>query len=86
MWSQKVRHDWVTFTIYTYVYILTLPTLLPNISSLVSPGIPWWLSGKESPSQAEDMGSIPMSGRSSGEGNDNLLQYSCLGNLMDRRA
>ena len=31
-----------------------------------------------------DAGSIPGSGRSSGEGNGNPLQYSCLGNLMDR--
>ena len=34
-----------------------------------------WLSGKESACQAGDVGSIPGSGRSSGEGNDNLLQY-----------
>ena len=33
-----------------------------------------------------DMGLIPGSGRSIGEGNDNPLQYSCLGNPMDRRA
>ena len=32
------------------------------------------------------MGSIPGSGRSPGEGNDNPLQYSCLGNPMDRGA
>ena len=32
------------------------------------------------------MGSIPGSGRSPGVGNDNLLQYSCLENSMDRRA
>ena len=32
------------------------------------------------------MCSIPESGRSPGEGNDNLLLYSCLGNLMDRVA
>ena len=31
-------------------------------------------------------GSIPRLGRSLGEGNDNPLQYSCLGNPMDRRA
>ena len=31
-----------------------------------------------------DMGLIPGSGRSPGEGNGNLLQYSCLENLMDR--
>ena len=31
-----------------------------------------------------DMGSIPGSGRSSGVGNGNPLQYSCLENSMDR--
>jgi len=33
-----------------------------------------------------DVGLIPGSGRSPGEGNGNSLQYSCLGNLMDRGA
>ena len=33
-----------------------------------------------------DAGPILGSGRSPGGGNSNLLQYSCLGNLMDRRA
>ena len=31
-----------------------------------------------------DTSSIPALGRSPGEGNDNPLQYSCLGNHMDR--
>ena len=35
---------------------------------------------------AGDLGSIPGSGRSSGEGNGNPLQYSCLENPMDRGA
>ena len=35
---------------------------------------------------AGDVGSIPGSGGSPGEGNDNPLQYSCLGNPMDREA
>jgi len=35
---------------------------------------------------AGDMGSIPDPGRSPGGGNGNPLQYSCLGNLMDRGA
>ena len=35
---------------------------------------------------AGDVGSIPGSGRSPGEENGNLLQYSCLGNPTDRRA
>ena len=33
-----------------------------------------------------DLGSISGSGRSPGEGNGNPLQYSCLGNPMDRRS
>ena len=33
---------------------------------------------------AGDTGSIPGSERSPGEGNGNPLQYSCLGNPMDR--
>ena len=33
-----------------------------------------------------DMGSVPGSGRSPGEGSGNALQYSCLGNPMDRGA
>ena len=43
-----------------------------------------WLSGEESNCSARDANSIPGSGRSPGEGNGNPLQYSCLGNLMDR--
>ena len=35
---------------------------------------------------AGDAGSIPGSGRSPGEGNDDPLQYSGLGNPMDRKA
>ena len=35
---------------------------------------------------AGDVGSIPGLGRSPGEGDGNLLQYSCLENSMDRRA
>ena len=42
--------------------------------------------GKESACSAGDQGSIPGLGRSSGEGNDNPLQYSCLKNPMDRGA
>ena len=38
------------------------------------------LSGKESTFNAGNVGWIPGSGRSSGEGNGNPLQYSCLGN------
>ena len=40
---------------------------------------------KNLPANAGEVGSIPGSGRSPGEGNGNPLQYSCLENSMDRR-
>ena len=40
--------------------------------------------GKESVCNAGNPGLIPKSRRSSGEGNGNPLQYSCLENPMDR--
>ena len=36
------------------------------------------------PANTGDEGSIPGSGRSTGGGNGNTLQYSCLENPMDR--
>ena len=42
--------------------------------------------GKESACKEGDLGSIPGSGRSPGEGSDYHLQYSCLENSMDRGA
>ena len=42
--------------------------------------------GKASVYNAGDLGSIPGSGRSTGEGNGNSLQYYCLENPMDRGA
>ena len=39
---------------------------------------------KNPPANAGDPGLIPGLGRSPGEGNGNTLQYSCLGNPMDR--
>ena len=41
--------------------------------------------GKESACNVGDWGSNPGLGRTSGEGNGNPLQYSCLENSMDRR-
>ena len=41
---------------------------------------------KNLPANARDAGSIPGSGRSPGEGNGNLLQYSCLGNTTESGA
>ena len=49
-------------------------------------GLRRWLSGKESIWNAGDLGSIPGLERFSGVGNGHPLQYSCLGNPMDRGA
>ena len=48
--------------------------------TLLSPGFPRWLSGKDPPAYKGDAGhtgSIPRSGRSPGGGHGNPLQYSC---------
>ena len=42
--------------------------------------------GKESACNVGDLGSIPVLGRSPGEGNDYPLEYSDLENSMDRGA
>ena len=44
------------------------------------------LSDHSGAGNARDVGLIPGSGRSPGEGNGNPLQQSCLGNPMDRGA
>ena len=49
-------------------------------------GFPGGSVGKESACNAGDSGLILGLGRSPGEGNGNPLQYSCLGNRMDREA
>ena len=49
-------------------------------------GLPGGSNGKEPACNAGDLGLIPQLGRFPGEGNDNPLQYSYLGNPMDRGA
>ena len=49
-------------------------------------GFPGGSVVKNMPVNAEVLDLITGSGRSPGEGNGNLLQYSCLGNFMDRGA
>ena len=46
-------------------------------------GFPGGSDGKASACNEGDLGSIPGSGRSPGEGNGNPLQYSCLENPID---
>ena len=49
-------------------------------------GFPGDADAKESACNAGNLGSIPGSGRSPGEGNGNPLQYSSLENPMDKGA
>ena len=49
-------------------------------------GFPGGSEVKNLPANAGDVGLIPGSGRSPGEGNGNSFQYSCPGNPMDRGA
>ena len=56
------------------------------ISSVSGWGFPGGLLVKNPPDNAGDVGSIPLLGRSAGERNGNPLQYSSLGNPMDRGA
>ena len=61
--------------IYTHIYVISLVAQGKSHHSFL---------GKESVCNARDPGLIPEVGRSLGEGNGNPLQYSCLGNPMDR--
>ena len=47
-------------------------------------GFPGGPDGKQSACNVGDPGSIPGLGRSPGQGNVYPLQYSCMGNSMDR--
>ena len=47
-------------------------------------GFPGGSDGRESVCNAGDLGLIPGSGKFPGEGYGNPVQYSCLGNPMDR--
>ena len=69
IWLQRVRHKWVIFIIYLSIGNYNFPGV-----SVVT----------NLPSNAGDAGLIPASGRSTGKGNGNPLQYSYLGNPMDR--
>ena len=53
---------------------------------MLSLGFPGGPVVKNPPANAGDVGLTPGLGRSPGVGNGNPLQYSCLGNPMDRGA
>ena len=62
--------------------LLLLPSIFPGVRVFSNDQVA--LVVKNAPANAGDVGSVPGSGRSLGEGNGNLLQYSCLENPMGR--
>ena len=77
-WCYLKEGNLATFSKYTCAFVLD--PAMPCLGFLHSS------VGKESACNAMDLGSIPGSGRSPGEGNGNPLQYFCLENPIDRRA
>ena len=65
-------------TLPHFYFTVTFPEILLFM------GFPHSSFGKESAHNAGDLGSIPGWGRSSGEGNGNPHQYSCLESPKDR--
>ena len=66
------------------IYLISLPALLLLWAQVDETwGFPGGSECKASACNAGDLGSIPGSGRSPGEGNGNPFQYSCLENAMD---
>ena len=66
-----------------YIYILCICILCVYFVPLINSAFPGSSEVKASACDEGDLGSIPGLGRSSGEGNGNPLQYSCLENPMD---
>ena len=79
-WGTKIphalQHDPKTWYMLCYMYFNTHTHRLPGWYRINNP--------PANAGDAGDMGSIPGSGRSAGEGNDNPLQYSYPENSMDR--
>ena len=77
-------------TILTCIRLIIYTQKHSKRSTFLTPfsnkGFPGGSDGKVSARHVGDPGSIPGSGRSPEEGTGNPLQYSCLGNPMDREA
>ena len=76
------------FLFLTYFMIISrsIHVAVNGIISFFFMGYPGGSVGKHLPVYVGDMGSIPGSGRSPGEGNGNPLQYFCLGHPTHRRS
>ena len=77
--KSQLLHDW------TMIAFLWTFCLIRQVKLYLG-GLPQWLSSQELTFNGGDEGLIPRSGRFPGEGNDNPLHYSCLGNPMVKGA
>ena len=84
-WRSALLIEWgIMYQLILWMRKFSFPS-----GSLNTPGFPGGAVVKNWPASAgnsRDVGSIPGSGRSPGEGNGSPLLYSCLQNSMDRRA
>ena len=81
----KNKHNYLSYSYLSLFYICCYHAINNNSKS----SFPGGTGVKNLPADAEDardMGSIPGSGRSPGEGNGKPLKYSCLENSMHRGA
>ena len=74
--------------IVQYLYYTKLEEVLKRVINAMvrEDGFPCGSDSKASAYNSGDVGLVPGSGRSPGEGNGNIFQYSCLENPMDRGA
>ena len=96
MGSQRVRHDWATNTLFTFIVVPGLDVGDGNNTQnyFIIFRSKWRAQVrnfggslvKKPPASVGDTSLIPGSGRSPREENGNPFQYSCLGNPMDRGA
>ena len=94
-WECRIRNvlwDMCISPITHHTFVSVVPSKYLSVSHILSYrifsqlGFPSGSNGKEPSCNVRDPCSIPGSGRSSGEGNGNPLQYSCLQNPMHRGA
>ena len=78
-----LEKDWKLNITALVVYAEDICEICGHIPRDTTRDFPGGSDGKASAYNVEDLGLIPGSGRSPGEGNGNLLQYSCLENSMD---
>ena len=77
------RHVYLPWLRFHSDLIQLMAEILSGVYTNLPRDFPGGSDSKASVYNARDLGSIPGSGRSPGEGNSDPLQYSCLENPMD---